>query len=210
MQIIMIKVMEMTLFKILILALIGGLIGWVTNFLAIKLLFKPFQEYPVPILNWKFQGLIPKRRKEIAKTIAETVEKELFSVNDLMEGMLKHENQERILLILKKRIIIAVKKKLPPMLSLFSPAIHNMVESIIEKEGRDILSDILKNGVVMLTEQVRVSELVEGKINSFDLERLEKIVLDIAKKELRHIEILGGVLGFFIGLIQGILILIIL
>lgn len=200
----------MTVFKVFILATVGGLIGWFTNFLAIKLLFRPHQGFLIPIVNLKVQGLIPKRRGEVAQSIAEIIEKELFSTHELIEGMLTHENQEKILLLLKDRVIIAIKQKLPPMLSMFSSAIHNMVDSIIEKEGREILADTLENGMGMLTKGVKVSELVESKINSFDIERLERIVLDIAKKELRHIEVLGGVLGFVIGLIQGILVLIVL
>jgi uncharacterized membrane protein YheB (UPF0754 family) len=32
---------------------------------------------------------------------------------------------------------------------------------------------------------------------------MERLVLRVAKKELRHIEILGGVLGFIIGLVEA-------
>jgi len=44
--------------------------------------------------------------------------------------------------------------------------------------------------------------IVEEKIMAFNLLKLEKVVLSIAEKELKHIEILGGVLGFIIGLFQ--------
>ena len=193
----------MTIVKILILASIGGIIGWITNYLAIKLMFRPFNEIKVPILNFTFQGLIPKRKGEIAKTIAFTIEKELFSTSELIENMLTQENQQQILHFLKIKLTTVVKEKLPPMLAMFSPAITNMVDSVIEKEGASILREIMTQGGEMLTENVQVSTLVEEKINSLDLEKLEEIILSIAKKELRHIEILGGVLGFIIGLIQG-------
>lgn len=193
----------MTIVKILILASIGGIIGWITNYLAIKLMFRPFNEIKVPILNFTFQGLIPKRKGEIAKTIAFTIEKELFSTSELIENMLTQENQQQILHFLKIKLTTVVKEKLPPMLAMFSPAITNMVDSVIEKEGASILREIMTQGGEMLTENVQVSTLVEEKINSLDLEKLEEIILSIAKKELKHIEILGGVLGFIIGLIQG-------
>lgn len=197
----------MNLLKILILATIGGIIGWVTNYLAIKLMFKPYEEIAIPIVNFKIQGLIPKRRAEIAKSIANTIETELFSTDELMSKILTEENQQKILIILKNKITIAVKEKLPPMLAMFSPTVHNLVDSMIEKEGKSILNDILQQGVGMLTQEVKVSEMVEEKINSFDLRRLEDIILSIAKKELKHIEVLGGVLGFLIGLVQGAIIL---
>jgi len=48
--------------KLLILAIIGGIIGWITNLLAIKMLFRPFHPINIPLINLKIQGLIPKRR----------------------------------------------------------------------------------------------------------------------------------------------------
>ena len=37
--------------KILILAVIGGVIGYITNVLAIKLIFRPIKPIKIPILN---------------------------------------------------------------------------------------------------------------------------------------------------------------
>ncbi len=50
---------------ILILTIVGGLIGWITNILAIKLLFRPIKPVKIPILNIEILGLIPKRKNEI-------------------------------------------------------------------------------------------------------------------------------------------------
>ena len=44
---------------ILILTIVGGLIGWITNILAIKLLFRPIKPVKIPILNIEILGLIP-------------------------------------------------------------------------------------------------------------------------------------------------------
>ena len=43
--------------------LFGAAIGWLTNYVAIKLLFKPHRR--VEIFGLNIQGVIPKRRKEI-------------------------------------------------------------------------------------------------------------------------------------------------
>ena len=50
--------------------------------------------------------------------------------------------------------------------------------------------------------------IVFKKINEFDMEFLEGIILSIAKKELSAITKLGGVLGFIIGFIPAALSLI--
>ena len=49
--------------------------------------------------------------------------------------------------------------------------------------------------------------MVENKINEFDLLKLESIIISISRRELKQIEYLGGLLGFIIGILQGIIIL---
>ncbi|WP_416378038.1 DUF445 family protein [Clostridium tertium] len=44
-------------------------------------------------------------------------------------------------------------------------------------------------------------------MNQLDLEKLEDIIIKVAKKELKHIEILGLVLGAIIGVLQGVLVI---
>ena len=50
--------------------------------------------------------------------------------------------------------------------------------------------------------------MVAEKMNSFDLERLETIILSLSKRELKHIEWLGGVLGGVIGILQALILLV--
>ncbi|SHJ83369.1 Protein of unknown function [Anaerobranca californiensis DSM 14826] len=195
----------MTIIKVLILAMIGGLIGWFTNYLAIKLMFKPYREITIPLLNLKFQGLIPKRRGEIANTVASTIEKELLSSQDIVGQLFSEENKGKILGILKEKINRSISDKLPLVLSMFSSSISGFVDSLIEKEGEKILDEVMGKG---LKDLIKISSVIEEKINSFPLETLENIISQIAKKELKYIEILGGVLGFVIGLIQGVIVII--
>ena len=66
-----------------------------------------------------------------------------------------------------------------------------MVEELSERVG------------VTIREAVDFRSIVESRVNAFSLERLEQVILSVSSRELRHIEILGGVLGFLIGLIQA-------
>ena len=55
--------------------------------------------------------------------------------------------------------------------------------------------------------RLNIESFVEKKINAFDLTEIEQIILKVAKKELRYIEIIGFCLGGVIGLIQGIILM---
>lgn len=48
-----------------------------------------------------------------------------------------------------------------------------------------------------------LGDLVAEKINKLDLHQVENLIVEVAGRELRYIELLGGVLGFFIGLVQA-------
>jgi uncharacterized membrane protein YheB (UPF0754 family) len=54
----------------------GFLIGFATNALAIRMLFRPYRE--VRFLGLRFQGMIPRRKADIAATVSRTVVSELL------------------------------------------------------------------------------------------------------------------------------------
>ena len=53
-----------------------------------------------------------------------------------------------------------------------------------------------------LKNEVDVKEIVYQKVVDFSSDKLEEILFAIMKKEFKFIELLGGILGFIIGLIQ--------
>ncbi|WP_425448179.1 DUF445 domain-containing protein [Dethiothermospora halolimnae] len=198
----------MVVIKMIILAVIGALIGWLTNILAIKLIFRPLLPVRIPIIGIKFQGLIPKRREEIALSIGEVIETELLSINDIINKLIEEENISEIKELIKEKIGDVVEKKLPSIIpSAFKGSIFKYINQMIDDEGDRILKDMAEKMINKATDKISLSKIVEDKINEFELEKMEEIVMSIAKRELKHIEVLGGILGFLIGVVQGIIIL---
>lgn len=46
---------------------------------------------------------------------------------------------------------------------------------------------------------INIERMIEEKINEMDLQEVEKMILDVAAKELRYIEWFGALLGFLMG-----------
>ncbi|EOD00911.1 DUF445 domain-containing protein [Caldisalinibacter kiritimatiensis] len=198
----------MAILRVMILAVIGAMIGWLTNIIAIKLIFRPLNPIKIPLLNIKFQGLIPKRKEEIAKKIGKVVEEELISINEIIDKVIEKENLSSVLLIIKTKINKVIEEKLPSIIpTTFRNMIYSYVDDLIDGEGERLLKDLAENMVHKATTQVKISEIIEEKVNSFELEKIEEIIISVAKKELKHIEVLGGILGFIIGVMQGIIVL---
>ena len=193
--------------EILAMSLVGAGIGWFTNYLAIKLIFRPLNPIRIPLIGLEFQGLVPKRRKEIATSIGKTVEEQLLSIDELLGHLNTSENQGVIIRNIRTGILNVINDKIP---SIIPQSIKNTIlryaGDVIEKESKGFIDKNMDKLIRDAVETIDVSQLVEQKVNDFDLIELESIILSLSSKELKYIEILGGVLGFAIGLIQGLMI----
>lgn len=197
----------MEILEIFIMMIIGGLIGWLTNIVAIKLLFRPLYPIEMPIIKFKIQGLIPKRKSEIANSIGIVVEEELLSIYEIIDKVIDEDEIDRIKFTLLKKINIIIDEKLPSLIpSTIKKMILNYVNDFIAQEGDEAIKDLMDEIIDKAVEKVKISQIVEDKINTYDMKKIEEIIISIAKKELRHIEVLGGILGLLIGLIQGLLV----
>ena len=83
--------------RILIPVLVGSIIGYFTNWLAIKMLFKPHYEKKIFGLTLPFTpGLIPKERDRMAANIGNTVGEHLLSTETIVEAISNRENEANI------------------------------------------------------------------------------------------------------------------
>ncbi|MBO5130897.1 DUF445 family protein [Clostridium sp.] len=191
--------------RILILAIIGGLIGYITNVIAIKLIFRPINPIKIPILNIEIIGMIPKRNTEIATNIAKVVEEQFISVDEITDNIITEQDKQHIIDYIKVRVKLILSEKMTLIPSTIRNLVQNYVSEIIEDEIREGIDELSEEMIIKTKNRINIKEIIENKINELDLYELETIILQIVKNELRHIEVLGLILGFFIGIVQGII-----
>jgi uncharacterized membrane protein YheB (UPF0754 family) len=186
---------------------IGAVIGWITNVVAIRLLFRPYVKYRVPFFGWQIQGLIPKKQKDIALGLGEVVSTELITGNDLMASLSRKDIQARVRQKVESYVREQVFMRLPfvipgviqaSMAEYVSRALGNEVEKLLQHPegffGEDELEDVRQE----------IKKIVAENVMALEMAKLEELVYFLARTELKHIELLGGVLGFMIGLVQGV------
>lgn len=190
--------------KLVIMVIISAAIGWITNWVAIKMLFRPHNEINLGL--FKIQGLIPKRRAEIGIGIADVIQNELISIKDVIANIDREEFSKRLndLIddVLEKNLKTKVKEKFPVMQMFFSDKmakdVSNTIKGIV-MENQEKIFEIFSN---YAEENIDFSAIITDKISNFSLDKLEEIINGLAKKELKHIEVIGAILGAFIGLVQ--------
>lgn len=190
-------------YKILLIPLVGAVIGWLTNYIAVKMLFRPYK--PVNILGFKVQGLIPKRRGEIAKSIAKGIEKELLSAKDLSDVLEEIDWEEEVEKIVEEVVEHKFKAgafRKFPVVGLVSDNLLYHIKYLLTKEIVKILSHKKDSILNKFQDRIDLEDMVTSKIDNLDLLKFEGLLTSFVTRELRHIEWIGGIIGFIIGSVQ--------
>ncbi|MBA2479547.1 MAG: DUF445 family protein [Planctomycetes bacterium] len=179
-------------------AVIGAFIGWATNLIAIKMLFHPRKR----ILG--VQGLLPRRQRELARDVGQVIATELVHVPDLLVGLDEVDLEPHLSVLLDKGIAakIGELRKLPLVGSLISDDLVRGLRNALLKEMLAAQPQIIAEIKAAVTRRIDIAEVAATKLASFDLDRLEGVVKQVARNEFRAIEWYGAVLGAVIGLAQ--------
>jgi uncharacterized membrane protein YheB (UPF0754 family) len=183
--------------------LLTATIGWFTNWVAIKMLFHP--RHPICLAGLTWQGLIPRRQKQLAAEAAEIIEREILQQHAILNEIRKIDLGPDLEAAARTLVWDRIGPQLQaiPLLGGFIndgtlAKFEVIATAEIKKEAAPLMEKVATN----FESSVDLKQLIEDNIAAFDLERLEAIVNQVAKREFRTIERLGAALGFLIGLVQ--------
>jgi len=186
------------------LPIIAALTGYITNYIAIKMLFHPRKK--VKFLFMEIQGIFPKRQKKLAEKLGKIVAEELFSVEDVKKSLQKPGSSEEVEAVVNEKLDDFLDNRLTeimPMLAMFmNDELKQKIKATLLAEVQLMLPELIDRFVNKIEQDVDVEQTVYEKVVNFSTDKLESILYSIMSKEFKFIELLGGVLGFIIGLIQ--------
>lgn len=188
---------------------ISAIIGWFTNYIAVKMLFHPRK--PTYIFGFNIQGVFPKRQSIIATKIGKMVADELLRIEDIQQKLHSPEAINSIHTKLQEKIDYYLNVSMPhkyPVMSLFiGVGVKSKIKNEVLEQVENIAPEMLGSMVQSIEDNLNIEELISSKVNSFAPEKLEKILNDILKNEFTFIEWVGAILGFVIGVIQLIIVI---
>lgn len=85
------------------------------------------------------------------------------------------------------------------------PSFIHFLESKVCQKLTDVIIENISKHISPIMKKINLRQMIEEQINTFDLAYIEKLIIDIANKELKLIMLLGFLLGGIIGLLQGII-----
>ena len=183
---------------------IAAFTGWFTTWIAFFMLFHP--KKPFNFLGLTVQGIFPKRQKIFASKLGAVVANELLHFDEIAVQIKDPAHLTAVMPNIEKHIDVFLHEKLKeklPVISMFvgEGTLVKIKEGLME-EIEALLPEVIGQFADNLGAVIDVEKLVTEKVNNFSSDKLEEILAAVMKKEFRFVELVGGVLGFLIGLIQ--------
>lgn len=119
---------------------VAGLVGYFTNFLAIKMLFRPKHG---SVLGW--QGLVPKNKDQIARSLGESVQEQLLSPQIILDYI-----RDRQLIETGTRALAEWVDA-----NLRDPQVRTRITAIVVEQMRDKGPDLLTRSLDYLEEALK-------------------------------------------------------
>jgi uncharacterized membrane protein YheB (UPF0754 family) len=196
--------METWLILLLIFPLVCALIGYITNVVAVKMIFRPHD--PVSVLGMRIQGVLPKHQRHFARLLSKIIVRQFMNTGDLVRSLNRPEVLDELEQLARSyagRVIDEVRHVVPAdRQALLTPDMVEMATNQIVAEVRRRAPDLVSTLSDRAQEVLRLEDVITEKVMGWGAQGLEKVIYQVSKRELDFIEYYGAVFGFALGLFQ--------
>lgn len=189
---------------LLLIPVVSGVIGYVTNIMALNMMFQPLNFIGIPpYLGW--QGIVPRRAKVMAEIAVDTITGKLITPHEMVSRL----DPERIAAQLEKPLKLLVDEMMESIAEQEYPQIWRTLPDSMKARIRERLHAQVPSMVEDLTKRLQenaeevldikhmvVTHLQENK------ELLNRIFLEVGKPEFTFIARSGAYFGFMLGIAQ--------
>ena len=203
------------LIKIFVMIVIGATIGGVTNFLAIKMLFRPHEPKYIGSFRIPFTpGLIPKRRDELASSLGKTVVKHLLTPEGMRKRLLDDQISSHITHFAQREVqaMLRSEKTVRSLIEPLYPNAETRFLALADEKMREELTKVIaevktRKLYELLGEEGmdRVRALIPEIVEALLVKSEEYFYSPEGEAQLRHMvdSFVQRRLGFIAGFIQN-------
>lgn len=181
--------------------MIGAIIGYGTNWIAIKMLFRPLKPIKIGKFTLTFTpGIIPKRKEKLAKAIGQMVGNNLFTRNDIEKMLLSEEMEAAVISTIlgefsreetikakllgnmEEREYLQIRENLKLFISgkIRDGLLKMQVGEMIANEGGKVIRDKFKGGLLRM---FVTDDLIDSLLNPMGSE-IEKYLKEHGQEKI--------------------------
>ena len=187
-----------------VIPIVTGVIGWFTNYVAVKMIFEPRHFRGIGPLGW--QGILPRNATRFAGGVADTITEHLISPREMAERLDPVEMEEQLISILEAELPEICRRAANAMREgawdTLPEPMKAAVITQIESECREAVETLFDELTGLSNEILPLRPLIEEQLSGRNVGNLVRLFRGAGKEEFKFIEVYGGVFGFLIGLVQ--------
>ncbi len=183
----------------------GFVVGYLTNWLALKMIFEPVT--PKKIFGFRWQGSFLKRQEEVSEAYARLITDNIVNSQNMLHAMLEGPGGERMMQIIDRHVRDAAERY---------DAVPRPVSNLLfGSDDYEALKDRVAQGVVEAVPHGPIHDVEDYAEEALDLEntlrtRLQHLPPDqftgllrpIFQEDEWKLILVGAVLGLMVGLFQ--------
>lgn len=189
-----------------VIPLMMAVIGIVTKWVAIKLIFHPERWVGIGPIGW--QGIVQRRAPKFAAGIADTVLQAGLGVETLIDRI----DPEEFAALLGPMIEDEAPTTLPALAEAVKPGLweemappaRDAITQQLQAEGRRLASALVTELKPVLAESIDLQGMIVAELSGENANRLARLVLRVAGRDLNIVIGYGGILGFLLGLVGAV------
>lgn len=185
-----------------VLPFFGFLVGYATNWIAIKLVFEPKE--PVKYAGITFHGLFHQRQKEVAAGFAKVSTEDLFNDENLFFELQSDEAKARLMSIVAAEAdALTERYKKHPMVGPMMT--DEMVSSIRDELMAVTEAELFKEGGVIsgiTAQSKKIRTMLHERMLKMDADDFEAVLRPAFQQDEWKLILAGAVLGFGAGVLQ--------
>lgn len=182
----------------------GFIVGWFTNYIALKVIFRPLN--PIRIGPIKVQGIFLKRQHEVSETFARINCVELLGTEQMWNAILNGPNRKNFQLMLRAHSIIFTEKLIGGLRPLAIAAMGNeqfvLMKEDIAMQIIEKLPHIIGLSYEYTTEALDMERTIRERMQSLSAVEFEGVLHPAFEEDETTLIMVGGVLGMLVGVIQ--------
>lgn len=186
-----------------VLPLFGVLVGTMTNWIAIQLIFTPVE--PIKIGPLRFQGLFLKRQSEISAEFSRVFTEDVVTAKEVVATLIHGERKDRLLVLLRARVSAILESTL---------VVQLIAQATVGPKGYADLKDAALEKALKYTEELSedkafnsaqakaVQSMLHAKISAQPPAEFQDLVRPIFHEDEWILVAIGGLLGALAGWAQ--------
>jgi uncharacterized membrane protein YheB (UPF0754 family) len=188
-----------------VMPLFGGFTGWFTDWLALKMIFRPRE--PTRYLGlFEWQGLFLKRRKEVAADYGALIAQEVITPRNVLEAVLRGPLSDKLYQLVLKHVQRSVDEQAglarPLVMFAVGGERYQQMKETVARRIMERLPEAMKHVEQYAGEAMDIRNTLVTKMQELTAEEFEALLRPAFQQDEWILIAVGAALGFLVGEFQ--------